>query len=170
MSAVISECGTYRYRLTRRVGNPVRGTCLFIMLNPSTADAENDDPTIRRCMGFAAAWGFGMLEVVNLFAFRATDPKALLGASDPVGPDNDRHIEEAARGAGCIVAAWGVHGRLRDRGNRVLEMLWGMDMGKPVLALGLTIDKAPKHPLYIRADTKPFDIDRPPAPHGEDNR
>src|SRR5262245_19133112 len=89
--ALISPCGLYRYWLTRTWDNSLRRVC-WVMLNPSTADAEQDDPTIRRCVGFARSWGAGGIIVVNLFAFRASDPKALLRAADPVGPDNDGHI------------------------------------------------------------------------------
>src|SRR4051812_49823510 len=86
-NAVISACGAYRYVLTRQVGGGVR-RATFIMLNPSTADASNDDPTIRRCIGFAQRWGCGQLAVLNLFAYRATDPADLKRASEPVGPEN----------------------------------------------------------------------------------
>ena len=92
--AVISDCGKYRYRLTRKwgYGRP----CGFIMLNPSTADALHDDPTIRRCVGFAKAWGCGALIVVNLFAVRATSPREMMRADDPVGPENKEHVQRAA--------------------------------------------------------------------------
>src|SRR5262249_14212908 len=95
-AAVISDCGRYRYSLTRRWGDAAEPRALFVMLNPSTADAEQDDPTIRRCIGFAKAWGMGSLEVVNLYALRATDPAALLSAPDPIGPKNDTMITSAA--------------------------------------------------------------------------
>lgn len=100
MSAIISDCGTYRYLLTRATGVTLfesqARTVNFIMLNPSTADATADDPTIRRCIRFAMAWDYERLVVTNLFAFRATDPGDLRFAKDPIGPENDRHIIEAA--------------------------------------------------------------------------
>ena len=98
--AVLSDCGTYRYRLWRKwgCGSPL----LFVMLNPSTADAEVDDATIRRCLGFADAHGFGELEVVNLYAYRATDPADLKRAGYPVGPDNDAHIEDAMHACAAV--------------------------------------------------------------------
>lgn len=103
--ALISECGLYRYRLWRRWGIGPHAT--WIMLNPSTADADLDDPTIRRCIGFARAWGFSAIEVVNLFALRATNPRELGRSADPIGPDNDRHLSEAGRAAELRIAAWG---------------------------------------------------------------
>ncbi len=105
-NAVISECGRYRYVLTRQVGPGTR-TATFILLNPSTADANNDDPTIRRCIGFARQWGCGKLTVLNLFAVRATDPQWMKAASDPVGPENKAWFEKtlADVGAGSSSAA-----------------------------------------------------------------
>jgi hypothetical protein len=104
--ADLSPCGTYRYLLGRRVGEGDR-TALFMMLNPSTADATEDDPTIRRCTGFARREGCGVLEVVNLFAYRATDPAELRTAPDPVGPANDHHIKAALGRVALVVVAWG---------------------------------------------------------------
>src|SRR4029079_19593153 len=107
--AVMSPCGRYRYRLTR-VWDESRPAVCWVMLNPSTADAVKDDPTIRRGSSFSWSWGAGGLVVVNLFAFRATNPADLLDAPDPVGPENDAHVRDAAKGAGLVMAAWGVHG------------------------------------------------------------
>ena len=104
--AVISDCERYRYRLTRRWDDGP--TCTFIMLNPSTADARKDDPTIRRCIGFARREGCAALLVINCFAFRATKPADLFAAEDPIGPENDRHIMAASLDAdGQVIAAWG---------------------------------------------------------------
>src|SRR5262249_40146014 len=107
-SAVFSTDGRYRYLLTRRVG-PGRKSATFIMLNPSTADATADDPTIRKCIGFARRWRCGVLRVVNLFAFRATDPDVLKAAADPVGPENRRWILRSIRRTNrqIVVCAWG---------------------------------------------------------------
>src|SRR3989449_11540410 len=112
--ACFSRCGTYRYALWRRwaAGPQV----LFVMLNPSTADAQRDDPTIRRCIGFARRWGCGGIEVVNLFALRATDPRRLRYTRDPVGPENVAHLARAAGRASLVGAAWGADPAARSRG------------------------------------------------------
>ena len=107
-TAVFSEDRCYRYLLRRRVGESSRRV-LFIMLNPSKADEKRNDATIRRCVGFARSWGFGILEVVNLFALMSTNPEALLKAKDPVGPDNDAAIRAALEVADTVVLAWGNH-------------------------------------------------------------
>jgi hypothetical protein len=146
-SAVISDDGQYRYRLDRRWGYGPRAA--WVMLNPSTADAEQDDATIRRIRAFSQAWGFSALTVVNLYAWRATDPAELWTAADPVGPDNDRHIVEACV-TSHVIAAWGAHARL-DRIREVLA-LPGMDRLK---ALALTQSGQPRHPLYLRGNLKP---------------
>lgn len=145
-SAVLSADATYRYRLVRQWGPGPRAT--FVMLNPSTADATADDPTIRRCMGFPRSWGLDCIVVVNLYAYRSTDPRALWTAADPVGPDNDRHLRLAAADPGPLVAAWGAHAR-QDRVDQVLA-LPGFDR---LQALGRTRAGAPRHPLYLRADS-----------------
>lgn len=170
--ATISPCGKYRYLLWREwrgigsrehwrwygakdgdgeeLGQPK--ACLFIMLNPSTADGEQDDPTIRRCVGFARAWKFDRLEVVNLFAYRATDPQALLRLrhdEDPVGVRNSNYVTAAAVDAGRIICAWGAHGRHLDQDETLLGWLPG---DRPCHALGLTKEGAPRHPLYAPAD------------------
>ena len=144
--AVLSPCGRYRYSLTRMFFTG-RGRVLFIMLNPSTADAETDDPTIRRCIGFAHRWGFQELAVANLFAWRATDPRELRRADDPVGPENDRHLMMMSGCADAVIAAWGARGSYRNRAAEVLDLLEGT-----VEHLGLTKQGNPKHPLYLRAD------------------
>ncbi|WP_337054989.1 DUF1643 domain-containing protein [Pseudoxanthomonas sp. USHLN014] len=150
--AMVSPCGRYRYSLGR-AGLLGSGTVLFVMLNPSTADADVDDPTIRRCVSFAAGWGFNRLEVANLFAFRATDPVAMLNAFDPIGPENNAHLLAAAARADRIVCAWGVNGRHLQRAGRVRAMLTGA--GHRLHHLGLTKDGHPKHPLYLAAATEP---------------
>ena len=113
-SAELSPCGRYRYLLTRTLAAGT-GTCLFVMLNPSTADHTLDDQTIRQCIGFTAVWGFRRLAVVNLFAWRATLPRDMLSAIDPIGPAGDEWILAAARNADRIVCAWGEHGRHRGQ-------------------------------------------------------
>lgn len=144
--AIISECGTYRYALERNWGGYAK-VVAFIMLNPSTADATKDDPTIRRCIGFAKAWGCTGLRVLNLFALRSTDPKALYSHPDPIGPENDDYLREWSADSQIVVAAWGVHGKLRGRGTKVRGMVPGLQ------ALGVTKDGHPKHPLYVAAAT-----------------
>lgn len=153
--AVLSDDGRYRYELTRTWGAEPQAT--FVMLNPSTADADVDDPTIRRCIGFAKSWGCGGLVVVNLYALRATDPADLWRADDPVGPDNDAHLALAlylaARSSGPVVAAWGAHAR-PDRVELFADV--AASLGVPLLALKVTKAGAPGHPLYLRADAEPL--------------
>lgn len=146
MSAVIDPTGRYRYRLTREWG-PGQAAC-FVMLNPSTADATVDDPTIRRCIGFAKSWGCGSLVVVNLFAYRTARPALMKLVSDPVGPENDQHIRAAVTAAAVVVAAWGVDGSYRARAREVLPLL------QAPFCLGMTKAGAPRHPLFLRGDTK----------------
>ena len=143
MSAVLSADGVYRYRLDREwIGE---GRAAWVMLNPSTADAELDDPTIRRCIGFSKAWGLGALTVVNVFALRSTDPKALRGHADPVGPANDDYLRAAIDGASIVIAAWGQSWPkpFAERVGRVGQMLSGK-----AHHLGLTASGQPMHPLY----------------------
>jgi hypothetical protein len=128
------------------------------MLNPSTADAALDDPTIRRCMGFASDHGFGGIRVVNLFALRSTDPSELRSQPEPVGPENDtwlaRTFGEAAQDDLPVIAAWGVHGVFRGRDRQVIAL--GRRMGARLACLGTSKAGHPRHPLYIRRD-QPFE-------------
>lgn len=169
-SACFSDDARYRYRLTRPFYVPkmdlfaprTSKTCLFIMLNPSTADAFFEDPTIRRCMNFARGWRFDVLEVVNIFALRSTDPHALYEHEDPIGPDNDAHIIEAVSRSELVIAAWGAHGRLKERGKRVLELLVSR---ADVHALKISKKTgAPGHPLYLASDTVPVMLQRRSPP------
>lgn len=156
--ANFSECKKYRYDLFRDVGGD-GGTLTVVMLNPSTADASKDDPTIRRVQGFAKSWGFRFVHILNLFAFRATDPRAMLAEADPVGPDNDRWISSAltlARdNAAPVLAAWGNHGSHRGRDFHVRHKL--VD-GVSWQCLGTTGAGQPRHPLYVPSITsmRPF--------------
>ncbi len=153
--AILSPCGTYRYTLKRHIPSVLRWVkpCLFVMLNPSTADATTDDPTIRRCIGFAKREGCTVLTVVNLFALRATDPAELGKHADPVGPDNGRHLAEQIEHhhrLGFIVAAWGANpAAQRDMSFGPLTVLL-RNVG--ALCLGVTADGSPRHPLYVKAD------------------
>jgi hypothetical protein len=144
--ARLDPTGTYRYTLTRHWGTGVRRV-LWIMLNPSTADAREDDPTIRRCRIFSRRWGYAGLTVVNLFAFRAPDPCELAAASDPIGPDNTRTLIEELPLHQLVVAAWGARGGLRGRAGYVRKLIAAA--GMVVHHLGLTSSGEPKHPLYL---------------------
>ena len=154
--AVISDCGTYRYLLTR--GGGARGVT-FVMLNPSTADADQDDPTIRRCIGYADAWGYGQLAVVNLFAFRATEPAAMWDACDAngvdiIGPLNDDHIEDVCLAASLVVCAWGNQATRRSRAATVLRRL--REIGIRPYTLRLSKQGQPCHPLYLPGNLTPI--------------
>jgi hypothetical protein len=154
--ATISACGTYRYTLDR-VWDASLPAALFVMLNPSTASATEDDPTIRRCKAFADRAGCGALTVVNLFALRSTKPGLLALHSAPTGPDNDAWITVAlANQPSLVVAAWGAYpaaaGRriqaaADGRAARVMQLLAAHDV--PAKCLGTTKDGYPRHPLYV---------------------
>ena len=151
--ACISECGRYRWSLSRSWDADLRKPWLgWIMLNPSTADASIDDATIRRCVNFARSWGFAGIAVRNLFALRATDPRELYKSEDPVGLENDKAILDLVGVCPVIVAAWGVHGSLRDRDKTVIRML--QKAGVELACLGCTKDNHPLHPLRLAGDTK----------------
>jgi hypothetical protein len=154
--AEISDCGHYRYRLWRRWD--ARGAVAFLMLNPSTADASTDDPTIRRCMRFARSWGYGSLEVVNLFAWRCSSRVVLLTVPDPIGPLNDAAIPGVVGAADGVVCAWGawgqgVDGIARTRARVVMELLRGCVSASRIWCLGTTASGHPRHPLYVPAKT-----------------
>jgi hypothetical protein len=163
-TATLSDCGRYRYTLTRTWGIGPR--VLMILLNPSTATGEVDDPTqlrgVRQAQaieldGFKFKWGdvdcgYGSMEFVNLFAWRSTDPKAMLDvpADLVVGPDNDRHILEAVERAALVIAAWGNPGVYLGRDRQVVEMV---SRHKPLHCFGTNKNGSPKHPLYLRIPT-----------------
>lgn len=156
--AMFSPCRLYRYRLWR-IWDERKPRVLFLMLNPSTADEFKNDPTIERCQRRAQAWGFGALEVANIFAYRATDPQALYNrqdaAFDPIGPSNNSAILNAALGCEMIVCAWGTHGALDRRGRDVLRLLTLKQQDDKLRHLGLTKCNNPKHPLYIGYSVQP---------------
>lgn len=154
--AIISASGKYRYALWRRVSDsPVQ--CMFLMLNPSTADANDDDPTVRRCVGYARDWGCGTLTVCNLFAWRSTDPDALIGMRSPVaiGPDNDTYIRTFAATVfpGPIICGWGAHKAATIR-SREVRAMFAAD-GIPLYTLSLTDGGYPGHPLYLPKTATP---------------
>lgn len=156
--AIFSDCGRYRYKLWRLWGpGPI---WVFFMLNPSKAGASDNDPTVERCIRRAMAGGAGGIIVVNLFAWKSTDPAELRTAADPIGPDNDRYIREAVAEAlasgGLVICAWGGEARknkdLRERPVQVLKFLEGLALH----VLRLTKDGDPYHPLYVGYDRQPF--------------
>lgn len=151
--AGFSKNKIYRYWLTRDFESleQIRDTVLFVMLNPSTANAEFNDPTILRCMNFADSWSMRGLVVVNLYALRSTDPKNLWKHNDPVGPDNDEWLRKICRSHQNIVCAWGNNAK-RDRVDQFVELVG--DSTK-LICLGTNKNGSPKHPLYIKSGTKP---------------
>ena len=152
--ALVSPCGTYRYTLDR-VWAPVRPRAVFIMLNPSTADAQFDDPTATRCRGFAEREGCGSYTVVNLFALRSPDPRVLRAHPDPVGPENDFHLRAVLnRRPKLVIAAWGAHPFAAARAAYVQELLTTplVDLRLRLTCLGTTKNSHPRHPLYVRRD------------------
>lgn len=152
MGAIFDETGKYRYLLWRDWHVSAPRLC-FVMLNPSTADAEQNDPTIRRCIGFARQWGYGGIEVVNLFAYCTSNPKALCSAAEPVGADNDRYLTAVSQGSPLLLA-WGNGGCLYGRDRAVLRLF----DRKPLYCLGTTRQGQPRHPLYLSrsATLRPF--------------
>lgn len=151
--ATFSADGRYRYALERRWD--VGPTLLFIMLNPSTAGATDDDPTIRRCVGFAKRWGYAKLLVGNLYALRATDPVELLKADDPIGPENDAALERlAGEVTRRAIVAWGTNCAIDpERVRRVYEILRAANL--QIDCLRRTANGSPGHPLYVRRDADP---------------
>jgi hypothetical protein len=135
------------------VWNPKTSSVTFIMLNPSRADATVDDPTIRRCIGFAKHWEYGSLEAVNLFAYRTSDPARLKQMRNPVGPENDHYLKQAIQRSKLTILAWGNRGNLNQRSQQVLSWLTPWEN---LYCLGVTRSGHPRHPLYLRKDTQPI--------------
>lgn len=148
--AILSDCRKYRYVLWRQWDSK-KPYCLFIGLNPSTADETLDDPTIRRCVRFSKDWGYGSCVMANIFAFRATKPVDMKSQIDPVGIDNNVWLQDLARNAGKIICAWGTHGNYLERDDEVFYLLHSLHLQ----CLGTTKAGHPKHPLYLRSDTQP---------------
>lgn len=151
--AEYSPCSRYRYALGREWGDGLQ--CMFLMLNPSTATEFKNDPTITRCINYAKAWGHGSLVVLNLFAFRATDPKEMKRQADPVGPLNDFVLRRERAASSAIVCAWGTHGKHLERDIQVIRLLYALGSGPCMYCLGLTKDGHPRHPLYLKKDAQP---------------
>jgi hypothetical protein len=141
----------YRYRYSLwRAWSAYHPRILFVLLNPSTANEQKNDPTIRRCMGFAQAWNSGSMEVVNLFAYRATNYRDLFNISDPVGPENNRFLMQALERCSTVVLGWGTRGTLLSRDRQVMSLLAGRN---DLHCLGITKDGQPRHPLYVKGNT-----------------
>lgn len=153
--AVISEDGKYRYKLWRQLRPAHAGgkVCVFLMYNPSTADASRDDQTIRRCRAFALREDCDRLVVVNLYAFRSTNPKELqqVQLQSIVGPKNDQYIMDAAAEADVLICAWGAQKDVKERRDYVLIDLLA-DADRDIFCLGITRYGEPRHPLYVPAD------------------
>jgi hypothetical protein len=143
MAAQFDRTRRYRFSL-HRVWQPEMPLATFVMLNPSTADHLKNDPTITRCINLARSWGFGGINVVNLFAYRTSSPAHLRLITRPVGKENDRHIESNAFNASRVILAWGNHGSWRERDQEVLELLSDFDLW----CIGSNKSGQPKHPLY----------------------
>lgn len=160
MSAVISPCGIYRYWLER---GPIDAPYVaWVLANPSTADAEQDDPTVRKARGFTERWGYRRFVFVNLFAARSTDPKGLLSIKDPEGPWNTKAIADAIEGAEFVVFAWGnaIAKQLRKRAEAIALSLTCAGYSQPIKCLGYTADRQPRHPLML-AYTTPLETYQP---------
>lgn len=156
--AVFSPCRTWRYALLRKleIKNGIdNGTIAFVGLNPSTADEKTNDPTVRRCITYATDWGFGAFIMLNLFAFRATDPKDMKAAADPVGPDNNGALSMITSKADMVIVAWGNDGAYRDRSAEVMQHVISR---RPVYHLGLNSSGEPKHPLYLKRNLNPTEM------------
>lgn len=151
-TAIISQCQKYRYELGRDFVENANNPAIFCMLNPSTADAMLDDPTIRRCIQFAKDNGYDSLKVVNLYAYRSPTPKSLWLTEDPVGCENDEYLKNLFTSNKKIICAWGGNAKM----NRVIEVYNMLsELGVEMYCLGTTKAGMPKHPLYIKGD-QPF--------------
>lgn len=153
--ATFSACGIFRYDLYRRIVSPRDWTITFVLLNPSTADAFEEDPTVRRCLGYAARWEYEHVWVVNLFALRATQPGYLRVANRPIGPGNDDAIDEAVADAHLTILGWGMHGALLGRGYEVRDRLMRTRHARRIFCLRKTKSGEPSHPLYLPGDLEP---------------
>ncbi len=152
-TAVYSDCNRYRYSL-ERIWDAAEKRVMFVMLNPSKATEVQNDPTVERCEQRARRLGYGGFCVTNIFAWRATDPRDMRAAADPVGSENDKILIERTRESCHIIAAWGTHGAHLGRGAVVAEMLQAQ--GKPLFHLGLSKAGHPKHPLYLPYARQPI--------------
>lgn len=154
-SAVYSPCRTWRYQL-RRTWDPVRPAAMFVGLNPSTADEIEDDRTVARCMTYARAWGYGGLIMTNLFGLPATQPRDMKAHPNPIGPENDAHLQFCATEAGIVIAAWGNHGTHLGRAAEVV----GAGLLGDFRVLAVTGRGEPWHPLYLKRALVPVTIEQ----------
>ncbi|MGD1857131.1 MAG: DUF1643 domain-containing protein [Leptolyngbyaceae cyanobacterium] len=152
-SATFDNSHRYRYSLTRRWTTTCDRSVTFIMLNPSQADADRDDPTLRACSQFAKHWGYTQLEVVNLFAYRTTQPSELTQIPDPIGPENDRYVSKAVEIADRVILAWGNWGTLLNRAQFVTSLL--SPHSRKLYCLERNRTGQPRHPLYIKRTIQP---------------
>ena len=147
-SAILSEDRKYRYVLSR-IWDETKPKVMIIGLNPSTADETEDDPTIGRCISFSKSWGYGGVYMLNLFAFRATQPKDMFNAQNPIGLENNSYIEIYSKKVDKIVCAWGNHGTYKNRGNEIREKF------DKLFYLKLNQTGEPAHPLYLKSELVP---------------
>lgn len=155
-----SPCRRFRYSLEHSWDELMpRRRIMWVGLNPSTADEQDLDPTLRRIRAFSQAWGFNAFVMTNLFAFRATDPRDMLAERDPVGIDNDWHLKQTAHRCGAVVACWGAHGSHLERDHAVVALL-ADNLSAPLQCLGHNRDGSPCHPLYLPRETplRPFEM------------
>ena len=147
-NAILSEDRKYRYVLSR-IWDETKPKVMIIGLNPSTADETEDDPTIGRCISFSKSWGYGGVYMLNLFAFRATQPKDMFNAQNPIGLENNSYIEIYSKKVEKIVCAWGNHGTYKNRGNEIREKF------DKLFYLKLNQTGEPAHPLYLKSELVP---------------
>lgn len=152
-TAIISDCGKYRYLLMRQWNKDLPSNLYFIGVNPSTADAEKDDPTIKKLICLASAWGYGGFHIVNLFAYRSSDPAVLLTVPNPVGPENDLYLANARKSGGKVVLMWG--SKAKDISARRVEIVFSQ-FKSIAYYLRLNRDGSPAHPLYLPASLGPI--------------
>ena len=150
--AVISKDSKYRYKLWR-IWDESKPLILWIMLNPSTADALYDDKTIKKCTNYTYAWDYGGLYVGNLFAYRATEPKELEFASDPIGLENVRHLYSMRKKCSMILCAWGSFSMVKY----IKEKYYFLEK-EELFCLGLNKSGEPKHPLYLKSNIIPIEF------------
>jgi len=154
-TATFSDCQRYRYQLERTWGERLsrKSTVVFVGLNPSTADASKDDPTIRKCTDFAQRWQFKKLIMVNLFAWRTTDPNGLLASDDPVGELNDQYLDKAIKQSSMVLACWGEYGTILDRSSQFRRRY-----SRRLHCLKKNASGEPTHPLYLPATLTPVKL------------
>ena len=147
--AVISKDNKYRYLLSR-TWDDSKPIVAFIGLNPSIADDKIDDPTVNRCINFAKSWGYGGFYMLNLFAFRATEPKNMFKAESPIGDENDKYILKYSKQVDKVVCAWGNHGKYKERSTYIFNLI------NNTYYLKMNKSGEPAHPLYLKANLTPI--------------